>query len=296
MDPVIYSAVEDMLSRYSTRTIQEKINALKEVLQEVLLFALARSGFFEYAAFYGGTALRIFYHLDRFSEDLDFSLVKPDPDFSLASVLDQVQNLLAGFGLKMTVEEKMKHNDSSIRSAFLKAGTKEQILTFFPADNTVLNLHPDERIKIKFEVDILPPGSASFENKISMLPFPYSVRLYDLPSLFAGKIHAVLCRGWKNRVKGRDLYDYAFYIGRNTGFNLDNLNEKLIESRFCDHPLTAEEVKAALKDRFAMIDYAEARRDVEPFLHPLAVSSLDLWGPDYFSMLTDRLEAAGSKR
>ena len=223
------SILGQMMARYNANTLEEERNALKEVVQEVALCGLSRAGFFKTAAFYGGTALRIFYGLDRFSEDLDFSLVSPDNNFDLSKYFSVLQNELNSAGLNFTVEEKVKTAESHIKSAFLKGNTKEHILSVY-GDTPTTMLHPMEVIKIKFEVDINPPPYATYENKYGLMPSPYNVRLYDLPSLFAGKIHAVLCRAWKNRVKGRDLYDYVFYIARDAGVNLPHLKARLIDS------------------------------------------------------------------
>ena len=203
--------ISQMLEQYRADSLGEERNALKEVVQEVALCGLSRAGFFRSAAFYGGTALRIFYELDRFSEDLDFSLTAPDPSFDLKAYFPILESEIRAAGLHFTVEEKVKSAESNIRSAFLKGNTKEHILSFFNGQDSAV-LHPREVIRIKFEVDIAPPAFAAFETKYRLLPSPYEVRLYDLPSLFAGKIHAVLCRAWKNRVKGRDLYDFVFYL------------------------------------------------------------------------------------
>jgi hypothetical protein len=180
-----------MLSKYKVNSLDEERNALKEIVQEIALCGLSRAGFFKEAAFYGGTALRIFYGLDRFSEDLDFSLMAPNPDFDLSKYFSALESQMSSVGLNFTVEEKIKSADSNIKSAFLKGNTKEHILSIYRDNGQLKNLNPHEVIKIKFEVDTNPPPYANFENQYRLLPSPYSVKLYDLPSLFAGKIHAV---------------------------------------------------------------------------------------------------------
>ena len=221
-----------MLRKYSAETIGEKKNSLKEVIQEIVLCGLSRAGFFKSAVFYGGTALRIFYGLDRFSEDLDFSLIKPDPMFDLEQFIPTLEKEVRAFGLNFSIEQKQKTIDSNIKSAFLKGNTKEHLLMFYTNSGLVGNISSNELIKIKFEIDLNPPAYATFERKYRLLPYPYEVGLYDLPSLFAGKIHAVLCRGWKSRVKGRDLYDYIFYLSRGASVNVKHLRERLIQTKF----------------------------------------------------------------
>ncbi|HIS36388.1 TPA: nucleotidyl transferase AbiEii/AbiGii toxin family protein [Candidatus Scatousia excrementigallinarum] len=280
--------VSQMLERCRADSLGEERNALKEVVQEVALCGLSRAGFFKSTAFYGGTALRIFYGLDRFSEDLDFSLIAPDPSFDLKAYFPILESEIRATGLNFTVEEKVKSAESNIRSAFLKGNTKEHILSFFQGQDSSA-LHPGEIIRIKFEVDIDPPAHAAFESKYRLLPSPYEVRLYDLPSLFAGKIHAVLCRAWKNRVKGRDLYDYVFYLAKGAAVNLKHLKERLVDSGFIgeDFQLDQGSLIGLLNERFASIDYEQAKQDVLPFIKDK--SKLNLWSAAFFTDISKGL-------
>jgi len=175
MDPII----EQMLRQYSTRTLYDKKNSLKEVVQEIVLSGLSRAGFFKIAAFYGGTALRIFYGLDRFSEDLDFSLKMPDPSFDFTDYLPILEKEVRSYGLNFSIETKDKAVDSSIKSAFLKGNTKEHILMFFADEQLARSVGSGELIKVKFEVDTNPPDYAAFETKYRLLPIPYEITLYD---------------------------------------------------------------------------------------------------------------------
>jgi predicted nucleotidyltransferase component of viral defense system len=279
-----------MLSKYQIRDIDDKKNAIKEIVQEVVLCGLSRGGFFKDAAFYGGTALRIFYGLDRFSEDLDFSLVSQNPEFDLTKYFSYIENETKSLGLNFSVSEKEKSIDSNVKSAFLKGNTKEHILTFYEESNDTNIINKDETIKIKFEVDVNPPMGATFETKFSLLPSPYQVRLYDMPSLFAGKIHACLCRNWKSRVKGRDFYDYVFFLAMGAKVNLVNLKAKLVQSKFIatDYDLTIENLKMLLNERFSNIDFAQAKEDVLPFVKDK--SKLDLWSNEFFIEITKQLQ------
>lgn len=279
-----------MLSKYQIRDIDDKKNAIKEIVQEVVLCGLSRGGFFKDAAFYGGTALRIFYGLDRFSEDLDFSLVSQNPEFDLTKYFSYIENETKSLGLNFIVKEKPKAFDSNVKSAFLKGNTKEHILTFYEESNDTNIINKDELISIKFEVDINPPMGATFETKFSLLPSPYQVRLYDMPSLFAGKIHACLCRNWKSRVKGRDFYDYVFFLAMGAKVNLVNLKAKLVQSKFIagDYDLTIENLKTLLNERFSNIDFAQAKEDVLPFVKDK--SKLDLWSKEFFIEITKQLQ------
>lgn len=229
------AVIEQMLKSYNIENLYDRKNAMKEIMQEIVLCGLSRAGFFQKAAFYGGTALRIFYGLERFSEDLDFSLENTDISFDLASYFPVLEKEVRAFGLNVTIMEKEKTKESNIRSAFLKGNTKEHLL------------------------------------------------------LFVGKIHAVICRAWQSRVKGRDLYDYVFYLSRGAAVNRRHLRERLIQSGFitADVECSLDEIKHMLSDRFEAIDFSQARRDVEPFIHDTSV--LNIWSADFFKQITEGL-------
>lgn len=282
-------SIEQMLKNYSVHTVYDKKKAMKEIMQEIVLCGLSRAGFFKEAAFYGGTALRIFYGLDRFSEDLDFSLEEKNPTFNLSAYFPQLKKEVSAFGLNVEISEKEKAKDSSIRSAFLKGNTKEHLLLFYADDPITTNIAKNEVVKIKFEVDVCPPSFATFEHRYRLLPIPYEVKLYDMSSLFAGKVHAVLCRAWQSRIKGRDLYDYVFYLSRGAKLNRRHLRERLIDSGAL--PAEAEcslaEVKQMLRERFDTIDFVQAKRDVEPFVQD--PSTLEVWSSSFFKQITEDL-------
>ena len=287
------SIIEQMLRQHETETLTDIKNGIKEVVQEIVLCGLSRAGFFKEAAFYGGTALRIFYGLDRFSEDLDFSLMAPNPGFDLPRYLPALERELAAYGFNFKVEDRAKAIDSDIRSAFLKGNTREHMLVFYADERLARSFSGNDTIKIKFEVDTTPPAFATFERKYRLLPIPYEVNLYDMPSLFAGKLHAVICRAWKSRVKGRDLYDYVFYLSQGTPVNLRHLNARLVDSDFdgAREDMTLVEIKDILHRRFESIDYDQARQDVLPFIkNPAAV---EIWSKDFFIAITDGLSARG---
>lgn len=281
------TVLEQMLSKYKTDNVEEKKNALKEIVQEVALCGLSRAGFFKNVAFYGGTALRIFYGLDRFSEDLDFSLIEPNENFELQKYFSSLEKELSSLGLHFSVEEKQKTHDSAIKSAFLKGNTKEHILSIYGTD---LDINSNEVIKIKFEIDTNPPPLATFENKYRLLPSPYQVKLYDMPSLFAGKLHAVICRSWGNRIKGRDLYDYVFYLANNAAVNLPHLRARLEDTGVLTEKDTFElnELQTMLRERFTTIDFELAKQDVLPFVADK--SKLELWSKEFFIDITQNLK------
>ena len=284
------TVIEEMLKSYQVDNIYDRKNAMKEIMQEIVLCGLSRAGFFKEAAFYGGTALRIFYGLDRFSEDLDFSLEQINLDFDLCSYFPVLEKEVKAFGLNVEIQEKQKTKDSNIRSAFLKGNTKEHLLLFYADERDVGTVAKNEVVKIKFEVDTNPPAFATYEHKYRLLPVPYEIRLYDMPSLFAGKIHAVICRGWQSRIKGRDLFDYIFYLSKAVTVNQRHLRARLIDSGYIseNQECTLEEIKTMLKNRFDSIDFLQARKDVEPFIRDTSV--LDIWSSDFFKQITEGLK------
>ena len=283
------TVIEEMLKSYQVDNIYDRKNAMKEIMQEIVLCGLSRAGFFKEAAFYGGTALRIFYGLDRFSEDLDFSLEQINLDFDLCSYFPVLEKEVKAFGLNVEIQKKEKTKDSNIRSAFLKGNTKEHLLLFYADERVVGTVAKNEVVKIKFEVDTNPPAFATYEHKYRLLPVPYEIRLYDMPSLFAGKIHAVICRGWQSRIKGRDLYDYIFYLSKAVTVNQKHLRARLIDSGYIseNQECTLEEIKTMLKNRFDSIDFLQARKDVEPFIRDTSV--LDIWSSEIFKQITEGL-------
>ena len=277
-----------MLQKYEIANEKDEINSMKEIIQEIVLSGLARSDFFEKAAFYGGTALRIFYGLNRYSEDLDFALLEKNTDFQLEPYFEFIEEEIKAYGLKLKVFTKQK-KVTNIKSAFVKGNTLEHIVLFFSENNHLTNDKILKDIKITFVVDVNPPSGATYELKYQFLPTPYLARLYDTPSLFAGKIHAILCRGWNNRIKGRDLYDYIFFLSQDTAVNMELLKNKLLASNYIseNQEFTIPKLRELLNEKFYGIDYEVAKQDVVPFLK--GTSSLDIWSYDFFGTITQKL-------
>lgn len=282
--------IEQMLSKYEIANTVDEVNALKEIVQEIVLSGLSRGGFFKEASFYGGTALRIFYKLDRFSEDLDFALISPNKDFDLSKYFGYVEKELKAYGLNLKVTSKQKNIESNITSALVKGNTLEHILRFFPNEGNHKYDHVLKNIKIKFEVDINPPSGATYEEQYKLMPSPHQIKLYDKESLFAGKIHAILCRNWKTRTKGRDLYDYVFFLANEIGVNLELLKNKLLASNYIeDHDkFDMDVLKKLLINKFGEIDYNEAKEDIIPFIKN--TNSLEMWSQDFFISITEKLK------
>jgi predicted nucleotidyltransferase component of viral defense system len=283
----MHSAVETMLEKYQCSTPEEYQNALREIIQEIALLGLYRAGFFEQAAFYGGTALRIFYGLRRFSEDLDFSLLSPNPNFEIQTFCNFIQDELSAFGFYAQVARKQKSRNSNIESAFIKAGTLIHLLKIASLKPPIAGISTQDKFKIKLEVDINTPAGASYEIKYALNPIPYHVRMFTPPSLFAGKVHALLCRAWSGgRTKGRDLYDYVWYLSRATPLSIRHLEQRMRQTGHLDETaaLSPNKIHDMLEKRFRTVDFDQAKEDVLPFIKdPLELST---WSADFFTTIT----------
>jgi len=259
-------------------------------MQEVALLGLWRSKFFEHAAFYGGTALRILYRLERFSEDLDFSLLKPQPKFDLSPYLFAVQTELKGMGFNVIVEGRKKKVETATESAFVKAGTKETFLKIDAPKEISKHLQHNSVIQIKLEVDTDPPPGFQTEARTLLEPIPFAVNSFARPDLFAGKLHAILQRKWKTRVKGRDYFDFIWYISQGVPVRLDHLEQRLRQTEGWKRkePLTLEALSELLKQKFSEVNIESAKGDVLGFIKDK--DAVNLWSAEFFASLLSRLK------
>ena len=255
---------------------------VREAMQRIAINSLSDSGFFDTAAFVGGTALRLFHGLDRSSEDLDFTLLEPDPDFTFGPFLGALESDFRTLGVQVEVTEKEKTYQSKMRAAFIKGGSREIHITF---GEDAQGIQSNQRITVKMEMDVMPPADYGTEWVYPLLPFPHNVRMYDLPTMHSCKLHAVLCRGWGNRVKGRDYYDILYYSANGIEVNTKHLIERLAQSG--TDVSGAEEIKDLLRERYASVDYADALSDVEHFV--FEKRRLQNWSPELFVSTVDRL-------
>lgn len=280
--------IKEWLEEYKPRNQEEATDALREIMQDIALAGLSRAGFFEKAAFYGGTALRIFYGLDRFSEDLDFSLLAADQDFSLgkyqAAIVDEFKSL----GMQVSIREKHKTNQNNIESAFLKSETlwKELVLESVIPQN---GLNQVANIKIKIEIDREPPLGFETKEKLLLKPISFYVKCLTLPNLFAGKMHALLFRKWKNNVKGRDWYDMEWYIKKGIPLNLSHFVIRAKDSGDWEKDtITEEEFRKLLSDKIDTVKMDYVTNDIKRFIKDPRV--LDIWSPHYFHDLAGKLK------
>lgn len=270
--------LENMLSGYEIHTEDERRNALHEVMQQITLAGLYRSGFFNSAAFYGGTCLRIFYGMKRFSEDMDFSLLQAGGNFRLENYFDAIIAEFQSIGRTVTITKKEKKTQTNVESAFLKDNTEVYNLSF----------STEKQIKIKIEVDTQPPADFSTEFKLLLLPFSFMVRCYNLPDLYAGKMHALLFRNWKTRVKGRDWYDFEWYVRNNVALNFKHLQKRTAQiNHIREQDFTLEIFKKMLTERIEKTNPEAIKIDVSPFLKNQ--SEMDIWSVEYFLQLVDRI-------
>lgn len=272
---MIENVYDTMLSAYDITTEQKKRNAIFEVNQQIILAGLYNGGFFEKAAFYGGTCLRIFHRLQRFSEDLDFSLLQSDENFDFTQYFQPIIDQFSMVGRSVEIKKKDKKSFGKVESAFLKDNTDVYDISF----------QTDRSIKIKIEVDTLPPLHFKTEQKLLILPFSFMTRCYTLPDLFAGKMHALVYRAWKNRVKGRDWYDFEWYVRHGISLDFNHLAERVLQ--FNHETIDRESFMILLKDKLASTNIEQVKKDVLPFIkHP---EELKIWSNDYFLQLANMI-------
>ena len=294
-----HPALIKMLEKYDLTNSNSSYDALREILQEIVLLGLYDAGFFKHAAFYGGTALRILHNLPRFSEDLDFSLLENNPEFNLKPYQEAIISTLKSFGFDVTIEIKEKNNSSAIASAFVKGNTIEHLLNINAPKDITNKIHRDQAVKIKLEVDTNPPLEFETANVIRLTPRPFSINAFSLPSLYAGKMHAILCRAWSTRPKGRDWYDLVWYIANDV--ELDSIHLKSRLSQSCKYleenniqipsELNKQTIKELLLQRIETLDVEKAKNDVQPFIKD--IREIELWSKEFFKAVVENIKIKG---
>ncbi|MGE4510745.1 MAG: nucleotidyl transferase AbiEii/AbiGii toxin family protein, partial [Sulfurimonadaceae bacterium] len=290
-----HPALMKMLEKYDLTNSNSSYDALREILQEIVLLGLYDAGFFKHAAFYGGTALRILHNLPRFSEDLDFLLLKSNPEFNLKPYEEAIISSLKAFGFDVTIEIKEKNNSSAIASAFVKGNTIEHLLNINAPKDITTKIHRDKAVKIKLEVDTNPPLEFETANVIRLIPRPFSINAFTLPSLYAGKMHAILCRAWSTRPKGRDWYDLVWYIANDV--ELDSIHLKARLSQSCKYleenniqipsELSKQTIKNLLLQRIESLDVEKAKNDIQPFIKDMR--EIELWSKEFFVSVIENI-------
>ena len=291
-----HPALIKMLEKYDLSNSNSSYDALREILQEIVLLGLYDAGFFKHAAFYGGTALRILHNLPRFSEDLDFSLLESNSEFNLKPYEEAIISTLKAFGFDVTIEIKEKNNISAIASAFVKGNTIEHLININAPKDITSKIHRDQAVKIKLEVDTNPPLEFETANVIRLTPRPFSINAFTLPSLYAGKMHAILCRAWSTRPKGRDWYDLVWYIAND--IELDSIHLKSRLSQSCKYleenniqipsELTKQTIKELLLQRIETLDIVKAKNDIQPFIKD--IREIELWSKEFFVSVIENIK------
>ena len=279
--------LQNRLESYRCSSAEEELNAIREMLQEMILAALARTDFFVKAAFHGGTQLRIFEGLRRFSEDLDFALVSTDDEFDLLPHMEKVADEMRALGVEIEVKDRSKAS-LAVKKGFLKNDSLVRILELRFAGRKG-SLGTPGKLLIKVEVDTNPPAGATYCASQLLFPFPVSVRCFDRESSFAGKMHALLCREY---VKGRDWYDFIWYCGARVPLNHALLSAAIDQNG----PWAGQHIRTSdtwardeLKKAISSLDWQKAREDVEPFIHETELASLQYFNAEYFMQLADHL-------
>jgi len=279
--------IQDRLDLYNCQSELEEEHAIREITQEVALAALGRTDYFKQAVFQGGTCLRIFYGLNRFSEDLDFILQKPDASFTLEPYLGALSDELKAYGYDIEIVDR-SNAKTNVRKAFIKDDSVGKVLQVNHAGKT----GPLRKIRVKIEVDTNPPAGGRWQINYLDFPFVSSVTAQDMPSLFAGKIHALLCREY---TKGRDWYDFIWYAGRQADINCaflaaalkqqgpwqgQNLN---VDKQWCIE---------ALREKIDSVNWQDAKDEIRRFVRANELPSIELWNRELF---LNRLERYASK-
>jgi len=281
--------IKQILATYEIKSVSDSLWAWREIIQQVALLGLWRSKFFEKAAFYGGSALRIIYGIDRFSEDLDFSLLQTEPRFSLLDYSQSLKRELLSFGFNVEIESKVKRELTTIQSAFLKTDTYRLMISAGISPELIKQVPRQQVLKIKLEVDLTPPAGFLTEMRYLLQPIPFAVRVFSLPDMFAGKMHAVLCRQWKSRLKGRDWYDPVWFATYHPELRLAHLEQRMRQTGHWTgpEPLTEGAWRKRLKARIESVDIEKIKKEVEPFIKNTAV--LDVWSKEFFFEVAEKI-------
>ena len=276
--------IQQRLLNYNCKTDIEEQQAIREITQEVVLAALGRGDFFKQALFQGGTCLRIFYGLNRFSEDMNFILRETNPDFQLKDHIKHLTDELAAYGYNIEITDR-DSADVTVKKVFLKDDSLGKVIDLRHANQA----GPMAKIRIKLEVDTNPPAGSGHELKYLDFPFVSSVAVQDRPSLFAGKLHALLCREY---IKGRDWYDFIWYTGNRTGINYAFLTSAINQlGPWQGQSITVDKawLLSELERKIVSMNWKQAAEDVRRFVRVAEQPSLDLWSKDLFLGQLDKL-------
>ena len=269
---------DDLVEQYRPLTDGARDSAQREVMQKIALAGLNRGGFFEHAAFYGGTCLRIFHGLNRFSEDMDFSLTEKNDQIHIENYFQPIVDEFRSIGMPVEIVKKDKKAFGRVESAFLKEDTEAYDIKF----------QTRKLLKVKIELDTNPPLKFSTQQRLLMQPYSFSVRIFTLPDLYAGKMHALAYRTWQRRIKGRDWYDFEWYVRNGVALDFNHLQARIKE--FSGEDVSREQFMEQLRNKLATSDIENVKQDVMPYISKQQQRELDIWSNDYFLQLADMIK------
>ena len=269
---------ESMLASYKNEGNTATPNAEQEVCQKITLAGLRRGGFFEHAAFYGGTCLRLFHNLPRWSEDMDFSLTEKRNDIHLENFFDAIREEFKLAGFDVTITKKDKKAFGRVESAFLKENTEAYDIKF----------QTKKMVKVKIELDTDPPLLFATEQKLLLQPYSFMTRCFTLPDLFAGKMHALVYRAWQRRVKGRDWFDFEWYVRNQIPLDFGHLQARIKE--FSGEDVSQEAFLDLLRERLSTTNIDSVKQDVLPYIDSAYQEGLAIWSNEYFLQLVDLMK------
>lgn len=269
------SIFDEMVEQYHPQNDAERTSVQREVMQKMALAGLNRGGFFDHAAFYGGTCLRIFHGLKRYSEDMDFSLTEKNDQIHIENYFQAIVDEFKTVGMPVEIVKKDKKSFGRVESAFLKEDTEAYDIKF----------QTRKMMKVKIELDTNPPLCFSTEQRLVMQPYSFTVRCFTLPDLYAGKMHALVYRAWQRRIKGRDWYDFEWYVRNRVPLDFKHLQERIRE--FSGNEVSKEEFMTTLREKLANADIHLAKQDVLSYIENNR--ELDIWSNEYFLQLVDMI-------
>jgi len=292
---------DQMVAAYAEQRGTATPNIEQEVMQRIALAGLHRGGFFQHAAFYGGTCLRLFHNLPRYSEDMDFSLIEKRDDIHIENYFPAIIEEFRLAGHEVSIVKKDKKNFGRVESAFLKENTEaydiklrtSQVPSSSPemaeTQSKVSKFQSKKSVKVKIELDTDPPLVFDTEQLALQQPYSFMTRCFTLPDLYAGKMHALVYRTWQRRVKGRDWYDFEWYVRWNVPLHFAHLQERIRE--FNGEEVSKETFMDHLREKLATTDIEQVKGDVIGFVdNP---HELDIWSNDYFLQLAERMVFVG---
>ena len=266
---------DQMIAEYQQQASTSTPNVEQEVMQKIALAGLSRGGFFKHAAFYGGTCLRLFHQLPRYSEDMDFTLREKNSDIHLEDFFPYIIEEFHLAGHEVIIQKKDKKMFGRVESAFLKENTEVFDIKF----------QTKKTVKVKIEMDTDPPLGFETEDLPLSRPYPFVVRCVALSDLYAGKMHALLYRNWKTRVKGRDWYDFQWYVANRVPLNFEHLQKRIRE--FNDEDITKERFMEMLHEKLSTTDIESVKQDVRGFI--FNQRDIETWSNKYFLQLADMI-------